>query len=67
MGLLLLSSPKSLSNDANIEDDIMDNADLLSVNTPNSGGSKGGVPGAPGVQILSFSCSFWQRKMQNNR
>ena len=47
MGLLLLSSSKSLSNDASIEDNIMDNPYVLPVNTPNSGGSKGGRPWRP--------------------
>ena len=35
--------------------------------TVNSGGSKGGTPGTrvhPGVQILSFSCSFRQKKLK---
>ena len=62
MGLLLLSSPKSLRNDANIEDNIMDNADLLPVNTPNSGGSKGGVPGAPGSKFFHFQAVFSKEK-----
>ena len=32
------------------------------------GGSKGapGTRGSPGIQILSCSCSFWQKNLKNN-
>ena len=63
MGLLLLSSSKSLSNDASIEDNIMDNPYVLPVNTPNSGGSKGGSSLAPpGSKFFHFQAVFGKEK-----
>ena len=34
--------------------------------TKDIGGSKGAPGMPPGVEILSFSCSFWQKNLQKN-